>query len=194
MHFILQLIWSYVIWIYYKIFPEREPVKLNHLCTKRVGCKFHRSWDSNFYKTLYITPGFTSIDTKNSTTLFGNNLQKNTKACELLCYLANHEILNHIMTKKGYIVPKLEELDMDDYVGEGICYGINKNMGTKSICVKLRQNGKFLTNDMLMTIMIHELTHNDVSNHKNDFKIKQKELRDLYNSRTRLSKITWIDS
>lgn len=117
-------------------------------------------------------------------------------AREYLCYLVNHPTINEIMKRKKYPAKKLEEFNPNDYkvaFGE-TCYGLNVGMGTEKICIRLRLDGQFLPHDTIMTTMIHELTHMDVSDHGPRFIAKQEELRTMYNQLNPLQPITKDDS
>lgn len=162
-------------------------------CTGTIGCRFHRAWDKNFIRTVnYQSIGFTNINTNNSLKLFGSNKDHNQKAIQYLCFLANHKTINYIMGQKYYPADVLEELDEKDVIvsSGSICYGVNVGMGTKKIGIRLRLDGMFLSYDTIMTTMIHELTHMDVSNHGKNFIMLEDELRSIFE---KFETIKWDD-
>lgn len=157
-------------------------------CTQTIGCRIHRKWDIGFVRRIGYQPtGFSDINTKNSNK---SNTNMDTKAKQYLCFIANHEILNHIMKKKSYSVKKLEEFNENEYKTDYFtkCYGLNSGMGTDKIAIRLRYNNAFISYDTIIDTMIHELTHMDVTDHNQLFYKKQDELRKIYNS---FEKINW---
>ncbi len=154
-------------------------------CSRSVGCKFHRSWDSTFVRnTFYQGTGFTTVDISCCNKM-SKSLISNKNAEQRLCYLANHKAINHVMKTKKYPAKKLIELTPEheqDTKEKSACLGLNYNMGTDKIAIRLRQNDgiSFLPHSTVVETMIHELTHMDVSDHGPDFVAKEKELTKIY--------------
>lgn len=61
-------------------------------------------------------------------------------------------------------------------------------MGTEKIAIRLRDHrGNFLSRHAIISSLIHELAHMDVSDHGPKFREKEKELRALYQNKTQES-------
>jgi hypothetical protein len=160
--------------------------KLSRDCTYNIGCRIHRVWDKNFARsTHYQSTGFTNVDYTNTNKISDPENNKFTR--QILCQLANHEIINKIMYQKALPARILEELDPSDYNGKGFCLGLNKNMGEK-ICIRIRIGSVFLPYDSIIATCIHELVHMDVSDHNDKFYAREAELREIYNNSTNLIK------
>lgn len=182
-----------------KIYQPLPEWIFSNKCTKSIGCKYHNNNKKLVRNIFYQPNGFTSINFKNSNknkhTMLNSEKEIDNKASQCLCFLANHEIIKKIMENNSWNVNCIQELDDNEYVEKNkICYGLNKNKGTKSIDIRLRSlDGKqMLSYDEIMTTMIHELVHNDISDHNFDFKQKQTNLREFYNSST-MWKVNWTD-
>ena len=162
-------------------------------CTCTIGCRFHRNWDKNFVRNINYQPNsFSNIDTTNSDKLYGSDKYINSRAKQYLCFIANHEIINYIMKQKAFSVNKIEELNEQEYRVDGkYCYGLNLGMGSKKIAVRLRNNNNiFLSYNIIIDTIIHELTHMDIPDHGEEFYKRQNELRNIYNS---FEKISWMN-
>lgn len=162
------------------------------MCSCSVGCRVHSKWNDSYKMSAFYheRPGFRDISYINTYTYYGNDQKANQQAKEILCMLANHEILNKVMKAKRYPPKMLEELNPNDYTQGGYCLGLNFDKGTNKISIRLRTSQNvFFTHDELISTMLHELTHMDESGHGPGFIKKQDELRALYNSCTRYNKI-----
>lgn len=171
------VIYNYILKFLYGEMPSQI---FSSLCTKSIGCKYHRKWET--YRNYSNFNGFSNIELSNGS--------QNNQVNQVLCYLANNENIIKLMNKKCYNVKTIKELNDAKYFE---CAGINKNMGTKYIGIKIRDIcGNLVCYNLIMTALIHELTHNDVSNHDYKFYDRQNELRKIYNDST-VNKIKWID-
>ena len=102
-------------------------------CSCSIGCRLHSKWRSSNTKLSSIyheRTGFRDINLINTYSCYGNDKKANENAKQLLCMLANHEILNKIMKSKKYSPYTLDELNPKDHNGKGYCLGLNFGKGT----------------------------------------------------------------
>lgn len=165
-----------------------ERYRFSDKCTASIGCRIHRSWDKRFIGRIRNSEGF---GFKN---ILLNLQPTEKKANQILCQLANHEILHGIMTAKSYIVENLQQLNNDEdlFSASRICLGLNHSRTTISVRLYFRnKNHVFLSYFTVIAIMIHELTHMDCAEHDEAFLNREAELREMYNQRTRLYRVNW---
>ena len=171
-----------------KIVYQKLPNNVfNKKCQCKIGCKYHRGWDN-----------FIHLKEFGKENIGFNSIEKN----QILCYIANNRALNKIMEINNWSVPILKEMKQHTektLITEKqrnnleICYGYNKNYGTDCIAIRLKtEYNEPLSYDHIISTIIHELTHNNISNHNKIFKNKEEELRNYFN-RNNMYKINWID-
>ncbi|OQR84045.1 hypothetical protein THRCLA_10868 [Thraustotheca clavata] len=100
------------------------------------------------------------------------NLPDEEKARAILTSLAHDKGILHVMTKHKWSVGVLAEMFPDGKVGvDPVCVlGLNENKGQR-IQLRLRTDDlqgfrKYLT---IKKVLYHELTHNDIGDHNNEF-------------------------
>ena len=174
---------------------ENNSEIFNDKCTNSIGCRAHRKWDKTFVRKFAQPIGFSNLDFSYTNKKYQYAEAKKVK--QYLCYLANHEYLTKTMENFSYSCKCLKELSESD-VGKldvkqrtGYCLGLNSGMGTDFISVRLKSMGKFLPYNTIISTLIHELTHFDVSNHGSEFIERQEEIRQKYNN---YEIIDWTDN
>jgi len=109
----------------------------------------------------------------------GSSDADNKRAAELLKQLGSDKHLKTILTARKWRVEVLRELNSRE--AKSHC-GHNAGMGAKEIAIQLRKGGRFFEYDQCLKIMMHELSHNEHSNHGAQFKALEVDLWRQYNA------------
>jgi len=96
--------------------------------------------------------------------------EENDRAKKVLLELAEDQFLAKMLEGRKWRVEVLRELNERE--SKSHC-GHNAGKGAKEIAIQLRRGPKFYDMHQILGIMMHELSHNEQSNHGPQFKEKQ---------------------